>query len=198
MPRVRWHLGMHDLDLMTRSLAVLVDWRERGFAHCVTAWCIGAGEWISAWPDDDPPSDRAVLLHAHTGAIAPIADWETRGGLVGFTCALDVPALAVTQQTLAKRMSLCAIGYPCVIDHPAFNLSRGSLDPERYLPYLCPWRVAGHLALFSVEDGWLTGRSFPGMAGAPVFTDTGEVAGVVQDSPHTTELPPLTRFHRLG
>jgi len=99
---------------------------------------------------------------------------------------------------LAKRDRLWALGFPDVINHPALRLARGSLTPERYFPYACPWTIQGHLALFGAREGWLTGRCYPGMEGGPVLDEAGVVVGVLAASPASPDHPPLARFHRLA
>jgi hypothetical protein len=189
---------MIDLDRAAASLGVIVDQSTRLFRHVATAWCVGPGEWVSAVGEDELPA-RAVLLTAVSGEQAPIEGCEYDNGVLGFKAAASAESLDVASGTdLHKRQLLRAVGYPCVIDHPAFSLSPSSLDAERYLPYLCPWVIDGHLALFSADDGWLTGRFYPGMGGAPVFGTDGRVVGMVIDGQIAPDHPALTRFRRLG
>ena len=110
---------------------------------------------------------------------------------------------AAKDAELNKRDQLSVIGYPSLIDHPVFSLHRGSLDAERYYPYLCPWTLEGHLALFSMDDGFITGQFYHGMQGSPVMNAAQEVVGIVLDgtvaSPSGARpVPPLTRFRRLA
>lgn len=193
---------MIDLDRMAASLAILVDTcPDKGFAHLSTAWCLGEGEWISAWTAEQAPSDTVKLLQATTGALLPIENWEHAEGVAGFcapTTGQAVPLLKVAGgDALVKREALRVVAYPSVIDHPAFALATKSLNAERYYPYLCPWQQDGHVALFSAQDAWLTGQFYPGMAGAPVMNNAGGVVGMVLDGSAAAEHLPLTRFRRL-
>lgn len=192
---------MIDLDAVTAACGVLVDPDGgEGFAHLATAWCVGPGEWLTAWEDDEPPSPTAGLMSARDGGLHALDGWERDGPVAAFRCAGRAPALPLGDDAaLRKRVPLEAVGYPSVIDHPAVHLHRGSLDPERYFPYLCPWRVPGHLALFTAEEGFLTGRIYRGMAGGPVIAAGGGVVGLLldpvgNDGPH----PPLGRFRRIA
>jgi hypothetical protein len=190
---------MLDLDLIAQSCGVLVRMAPGVFEHLSTAWSIGPGEWVTAWSEATPPGDNVLLISAQTGAISTLADWECENGIAGFT-SLDatVHLLVERDAELNKRMRLAALGYPCMIDHPAFRLHRGSLNAERYYPYLCPWTMHGHVGLFSADDGYLTGRIYPGMAGGPVLDDDHRVVGLLLDGGYAPEHPPLTRFRRLA
>jgi hypothetical protein len=171
-----------------------------GFEHRATAFAIADGEWLTVWAGE-APEPGLVLLHPRSGASAPIDGWEQDGGLAGFRCQLpEVTTLTIApgDGDLHKRLPLTAVGYPSVIDHPAFALHHASLDVERYLPYCCPWRLDGHLCLFSVDEGWMAGRSFGGFTGAPVVRPDGAVVGAVIDGAGGADHPPLTRFRRLG
>jgi len=191
---------MIDLDATAPALGIIIDHAGTGgFDHVATAWSVGAGEWVTAWLGEAPDVSTLRLLTAVGGAIEPIVDWEQDGSVVGFRSGEAHSALTVTGGIeLHKRQALVAVGYPAVIDHPIFQISRGSLTAERYLPYLCPWMVDGHLALFSAEEGYLTGRYYPGLRGAPVLSAGGEVVGVVEDGMGERAHPPLTRFARLS
>lgn len=190
---------MHDLQPIAPSCAVLLGSDAQGrFDHLATAWCVGPREWVAAWAGEEPPAGPLRLLSVTDGAVAEVAGWEQDDGLAGFTAALDARPLATATTELHKRVPLWALGWPSTIDHPAFRLSRGSLDPQRYFPYLCPWTVSGHCALFSASDGWLTGRCYPGMAGGPVLDAAGAVVGVLLGSEPSPDHPPLARFQRLG
>jgi hypothetical protein len=138
-------------------------------------------------------------MGTNQGVVTDIADWEWDNGLAGFTANIpDVSPLPMRRGSeIHKRDRLWALGYPSMIDHPAFRLHRGSLDGERYFPYLCPWTINGHLALFSADDGYLTGRCYDGMAGGPVLDDTGHVVGVLLDGVAAPDHPALSRFRRL-
>lgn len=181
------------------ACAVLVGRDSAGrFAHLGTAWCMGAGEWVSAWTGEDPP-DEAILISVQDGRTAVVQGWELADGLAGFTADVSAPILPTRRDApLTKRDRLHALGFPDIIDHPALALARGSLDVGRYFPYLCPWVIQGHLALFSGQEGWLTGRCYPGMEGGPVIDEHGLVVGVLAHSPVSPDHPPLARFHRLA
>ncbi len=189
---------MHDLSTIAPSCGVLLGTDAQGrFEHVATAWCVGRDEWVTAWAGEEPPV-HLRLLAADGAAEVDVSGWEQEGGIAGFTAkAGDIPALPVHRgKELHKRDRLQMVGYPSMIDHPAFRLHRGSLNGERYLPYLCPWTIHGHLALFSADDGWLTGRCYEGMGGGPVLDDEG-VVGVLLDGVPSPEHPPLARFRRL-
>jgi hypothetical protein len=191
---------MHDLPTIASSCGVLLGQNEDGqFEHMATAWSVGPDEWVTAWPADRPSTDLR-LLYTNTGAVDQVQGWEWEDGIAGFRAhvAASVPVLPLRRgKDLRKRDHLWALGYPSMIDHPAFRLHRGSLDAERYFPYLCPWVMQGHLALFSANDGYLTGRCYAGMAGGPVLDSDGHVVGVILDGEVAPDHPALTRFHRL-
>ena len=193
---------MPDLDVVARSCAVIVDPEaEGGFKHLATAWAVGEGEWVTIWQQDLAPSASARILVAHSGEVAPLADWEQDedSQVAGFRSAAAAEVLTQAPEGgLTKRAPLYAVGYPSVIEHPQFNLHRPSLTTELYLPYLCPWAVDGHCCLFTVDEGFLTGRFYHGMQGGPVLNAAGEVVGMLLGgTPDPKELP-LTRFLRLG
>lgn len=188
------------LDPIARSCGVLVGTDAQGrFEHLGTAWCSAPGEWVTAWAGEEGPGPGVRLLLAQTGEALAIAGWEhDDDGIAGFTAPSLVPALALrTDKPLAKREPLWALGYPSMIDHPSFRLARGSLDAGRYYPYLCPWAIRGHLSLFASTEGWLTGRAYDGMTGAPVLDAANQVVGIVLGGDPAPEHPPLTRFRRL-
>jgi hypothetical protein len=189
---------MDDIVRIVDSCGVLVGIGADGqFAHLATAWSLGGGDWIAAWSGEEQPRG-AKLMRAGDGRVLEPAGWECEDGIAGFTCEAAPSSLAVARgATLHKRDRLRALGFPDLVDHPAFRLHHGSLDAERYLPYLCPWTIDGHLVLFSSQDGWLPGRCFPGMAGGPVFNEAGKVVGVLLDGAGGAEQPPLARFRRL-
>lgn len=190
---------MIELDAVAAALGILIHPdAPGGFAHLATAWAIGEGEWVTAWLTDEPPPSGLLLLSAVSGAVAPVEGWEQDGAVVGFRSLAVEATLNASDGSLSKRQPLVATGYPSVIDHPAFQLARSSLEVERYHPYCCPWQLDGHLALFSADDGYLTGRSYPGLAGAPVCNAAGEVVGLVLESFSQDGHPPLTRFARLS
>ena len=188
------------LDPVARSCGVLVGSDAQGrFEHLATAWCSAPGEWITAWASEDAPAADVRLILAQTGEALPITGWEADDGIAGFTAATTTPPLIIRSEgVLGKRDTLWALGYPSMIDHPSFRLARGSLDADRYYPYLCPWAIRGHLSLFSSSEGWLTGRCYDGMAGAPVLDGTNQVVGVAFAGEPAPDHPPLTRFRRLG
>jgi hypothetical protein len=189
------------LQTIAPSCGILIGADAQGrFDHIGTAWCVGDGEWVTAWAGEDAPVN-VRLLWANGGEPAAVEGWECEGGVAGFTARIagEVPALKVRRGAdLSKREPLMALGYPRMIDHPAVRLHRGSLDAERYFPYLCPWTIGGHLALFTQDDGFLTGRFYDGMAGGPVFDAEGHAVGVLLDGEAAPDHPALTRFHRLA
>lgn len=189
---------MIDLELFSAACAVIVDPDgPNGFTHIATAWSLAPGEWVTAVAPREPAPSWRLLL-AHSGEQAAMDGWEEDGPLHGFRSAL-APALRVAEDgSLTKRMPLQAFGYACVIDHPAFTLHHRSLTADLYLPYLCPWSIAAHLALFTPQEGFLAGAQYPGMAGGPVCDPaTGQVVGVLLPGDTDAGSPPLARFHRL-
>ncbi|MBA2480756.1 MAG: hypothetical protein H0V44_08845 [Planctomycetes bacterium] len=189
---------MTDLAPILDACGILVGTGADGqFSHLGTAWALGDGDWVAAWSAEEPPVD-ARLLRTCDGAVCEVTAWECEDGVAGFTSAPGPSALALaTGRSLHKRDPLRALGYPSMIDHPAFRLHHGSLDPQRYVPYVCPWVLEGHLALFSSQDGWLVGRFYAGMAGGPVIDQAGDVVGVLIDGSDSDHHPPLARFRRL-
>jgi len=171
---------------------------DGAFAHLATAWSLGDGDWVCAWSQQEPP--RAPRLICCADGVAGMIDaWECEDGIAGFTAMVAPGRLGIaTGATLHKRDPLWAIGFPSLIDHPAFALHHGSLDAERYQPYLCPWVVEGPLLVFSSQDGYLAGRLYPGMQGGPVLAGDGRVVGVLVASAQGEAQVPLTRFHRLA
>ena len=190
-----------DVDAVVAQCGILVGPDRTGrFTHWTTAWAVGEGEWVTAWPHDEPPGPDCRLMSAHGGELGALTGWEQDAGIAGFR-SLDVgpglPPARDPAHALRKRAPLSAVGFPSVIDHPAFRLHRGSLDAERYLPYLCSWVVAGHLALFTADDGFLAGRCYPGMAGGPVLDGRDEVVGLLIEPTPDDGQPPLARFRRV-
>ncbi len=199
-PAVTHHATMIDLDAVTAACGIIVsEDPERGFQHLATAWSVAPGEWITAWDAEEPPGSSARLVVAHGGACAPLTDWEEDGPLGGFR-SVAAPAVLPSEGEgeLHKRMELEAVGYPSVIDHPAFRLHRRSLTAERYFPYLCPWRFGGHLALFTRECGHMAGTCYQGMAGGPVFDAQARVVGLLLGGTTAPEAVPLATFHRFA
>lgn len=192
---------MDDLETVTAASGVLIDPEAPdGFAHLGTAWSVGPGEWLTVWTSDQPPTLSVRLLLAGTAQVGPVMAWEQEedNPIAAFTSTLQAPSLALAPEgTLRKREGLTAIGYASVIEHPFFNLQRAALDPVLYHPYLCPWRLDGHCALFALDDGYLPGVCPTGMAGAPVLSARG-VVGIVVDGAGGAEGPALTRFRRLA
>jgi hypothetical protein len=190
--------NMNDLESVAPFCGVLLRRANGIFEHLGTAWTVGPGEWVTAWEGEAPGTD-VTLMSVQDGTVSPIADWECENRIAGFTSQRRDSHLMVEREAaLSKRMRLVAVGYPCMIDHPSFLLHRGSLDAVRYLPYLCPWTITGHMGLFSSDDGYLTGRFYPGMAGGPVLDDELRVVGILLDGGFAPEHPPLTRFRRLA
>ena len=189
---MRWHASMIDLDGITAACGIIYTIGEQGFRHVATAWSVGTGEWISACLPDDV---ELHLLTARDGTTAAIDGIERDGEVAGFTSHDVGCSLSVGDEPVRKREQVSVVGYPTVIDHPSFRLHRGSLDHERYYPYLCPWAGGGHLSLFSKDFGYATVPTWPGMNGSPVFGDDGRVVGVVLSISQGE--PPLTRFQRL-
>lgn len=190
---------MNNLEVIAPSCGVLLRFNRSSFEHLGTAWTIAPGEWVTAWTSPEAPDSDVMLMSVDDGTVAPLSNWECEDGLAGFTSMTRPTHLTVDRDAeLGKRVRLVAMGYPCLIDHPAFMLHRGSLDPARYLPYLCPWMMNGHVGLFSADNGYITGRLYPGMAGGPVLNEQHHVVGVLLDGGYAPDHPPLTRFRRLA
>ena len=190
------------LQSIAPSCGVLLGLDDQGhFDHVGTAWAVGPNEWITAWAGDEAPTNLR-LLWANGGTPVPLSEWECEDGVAGFKAVLtagSATALTVRRGAeLSKREPLWSLGYPSMIDHPAVRLHRGSLNAERYFPYLCPWTLGGHLALFTANDGWLTGRFYAGMGGGPVLDANGQVVGILLDGHYAPDHPALTRFRRLA
>lgn len=173
--------------------------RVGAFRHWATAWTLGGGEWVTAWGEEPPPAEVRLLIA--DGRIGELAAWE-RGddGIAGFRSLDTGEGLPTVPEGVvpAKRDPLAAIGYADLIDHPSLLLHRGSLTAERYVPYLCPWAIQGHLALYGAQVAWIAGRFYAGMAGAPVLDRDLRVAGVLLGGDGSPEHPPLARFRRLA
>jgi hypothetical protein len=193
---------MHDLNQIANCCGVVVTQTAAGLIHHATAWSVGPGEWITAWPGDEPedPPQGLKLMLARDGSVHDLVGWEWDAGIVGLTSVDIGAALPVHDEgaQLHKRDRLWSLGYPDMVDHPAVRLARRSLTPERYFPYFCPWTLQGHLSLFTSSDGFLTGRFYAGMAGGPVLGVDGKVVGVLMGGEASPDHPPLTRFRRLA
>jgi hypothetical protein len=169
------------------------------FQHVATCWSVGPGEWVTVLADEEVvPSANWRLLLAADGTCHPMTDWDIDGVVAGFKSTEAPTTLTVVPEgsPLKKRQALIAFGYPEVIDHPMLNLHRGSLDAERYYPYLCPWLVEGHVGLLGVDICFLAGATFNGMRGGPVVDAVGDVVGIIGKTTGQSSLP-LTPFHRL-
>ena len=124
------------------------------------------------WSDKrENPSDLE-LIHAHTGKVSTLDHWEQDSGLAGFRSEAIADSLTIAGESdsLSKREPLAAVGYPSVISHPAFAIHRGSLNSERYHPYLCPWimRVTWPS---SPKTRVAFGTGYHGMEGGPVLNE---------------------------
>ena len=143
-----------------------------------------------------PNADWRLILAAD-GSVHSMEDWDVDGVVAGFKSASAAKTLTIADDGhLRKRQAVHAFAYPDVIDHPAIALHRASLDEQRYFPYLCPWRVSGHVALLGVETCFLAGATYPGMRGGPVLDVDGAVVGILGAAPAAGSLP-LTPFWRL-
>jgi hypothetical protein len=193
---------MHDLNRIANCCGVVFTRTAAGLQHHATAWCVGPGEWITAWPGEEPdePISGLSLMLARDGSVHPLSGWEYDAGVVGLRGPDIGVALAVHPEgaTLHKRDRLFAFGYPDMIDHPSIRLARRELTPELYFPYFCPWTLQGHLCLFTSSDGFLTGRFYAGMSGGAVLAEDGTVVGVLLGGEASPDHPPLTRFRRLA
>lgn len=193
---------MHDLNRIAACCGVVITRTAGSILHRATAWSVGPGEWVTAWPGDEPeeaPHGLELML-ARDGSVHPLSGWEWDAGIVGLKGPDIGAALEVHDDgaQLHKRDRLFALAYPDTIDHPTVRLSRTALTPELYFPYLCPWNLQGHLCLFTAREGFLTGRFYAGMAGGPVLGVDGKVVGVLLGGDASPEHPPLTRFARLA
>jgi hypothetical protein len=193
---------MHDLNRIANCCGVVLTRTAGGILHRATAWSVGPGEWVTAWPGDEPEEQPhgLELMLARDGSVHPLTGWEWDAGVVGLRGPDIGAALEVHGEgaQLHKRDRLFAMAYPDMIDHPTVRLSRTALTPELYFPYFCPWTVQGHLCLFTAREGFLTGRFYAGMAGGPVLGADGTVVGVLLGGDASPEHPPLTRFARLA
>lgn len=190
-----------ELNPIAGCCGVVFSEGPEGLVHHGTAWSVGPGEWVTAWPYPEPENPpRLSLLLANAGSVHPLEGWEYDDGLVGLSGPDIGRALPVHPEgaVLHKRDRLFAFGYPDVVDHPSIRLARRELTPELYYPYLCPWTITGHLCLFTSQDGFLTGRFYPGMAGGPVLAADGTVVGVLMGGEYSPAHPPITRFRRLA
>lgn len=193
---------MLDLNRIAACCGVVFARTAGGLVHHATAWSAGQGDWVTAWPGEEPeiPPEGLHLILAADGTVHALSGWEYEAGVVGMTGPDIGPGLGVRPagQPLRKRDRLMAFAYPDMIDHPAVSLARRELTPELYYPWLCPWTVQGHLCLFTSTDGFLTGGAYPGMAGGPVLDEGGLAVGVVLGGESAPGQPPLTRFRRLA
>ncbi len=195
-------ISLPSLEIVAESCAVLCGINKDGvFEHLGTAWSLAEGEWVTVWEGQAaPPATGICLLHVFDGTISQIEQWESDGVVAGFRSTpakSTLSVMSVDDGSISKREALLSVGYPCVIDHPSFGLARKSLNAERYVPYCCPWRLQGHLALFTAEEGYLTGRYYAGMNGSPVLNEAGQVVGIITGGEPAPDHPPLTRFRRL-
>ncbi len=192
----------HDLNRIANCCGVVFSRTAAGLVHHATAWCVGPGEWVTAWPGDEPdePVTGLSLMLAKDGSVHALTGWEYDGGMLGLGGPDIGSVLPVHDDgaVLHKRDRLFALGYPDMIDHPSIRLARRALTPELYFPYFCPWSLQGHLCLFTSQDGYLTGRCYPGMAGGPVLAEDGKVVGVLLGGDASPDHPPLSRFRRLA
>lgn len=190
------------IDDVTAACGIIIDPQSStGFRQLGTAWQVAPGEWLTAWLEEDPPPASCQLLAAHSGAVSTISSWEQEGGIAGFRADAIPASLEIggDGDDLSKRQTLIAVGYPSVIAHPAFAIHRGSLDAERYHPYLCPWIIEGHLALYTKDQGWLAGVAYHGMVGSPVLNERGKVVGLLSEvSDPDPSLVPLASFKRIA
>ncbi len=196
---------MHDLNRIASCCGVVLTRTAGSILHRATAWSVGPGEWITAWPgsDDDEPADPPQgleLMLASNGSVHPLTGWEWDAGIVGLNGPDIGDALPIHEDgaQLHKRDRLKAFAFPDMIDHPSVRLSRRALTPELYYPYVSPWSINGNLCLFTAREGFLTGRCYPGMAGGPVMGADGKVVGVLLGGERSPEHPPLSRFARLA
>lgn len=187
---------MIELDDIVPSLAILYRLGPGGFEHLATAWSVADGEWVTSTSLAFDPDWR--LMSVLDGSCAAVEEPEREGQVLGLRSSLSAGRHLelATGEELAKRRPCLAFGYPDVIDHPAINLHRGSLDPERYLPYLCSWRIDGHCTCFGREDGFLAGRAYPGMNGGPVCGADGRVLGLLAEPGPDPGDPPMAAFVR--
>ena len=190
------------IDSISAACGILVQPdSEEGFRHLATAWQIAPGEWLCVWEEEETNYAELKLIHAHSGKVADITNWEQDSGLAGFRSEATDQTLNIAGEgdNLSKRQPLVAIGYPSVINHPAFAIHRGSLNCERYHPYLCPWIIEGHLALFTKDQGWISGTGYHGMEGGPVLNDDGKVVGLLNHcGGEHVGTPPLSSFKRIS
>jgi hypothetical protein len=195
-------VSMHDMNRIANCCGVVISRTAQGLVHQSTAWSVAPGEWITAWPGDEPeePIGGLSLILARDGSVHPLSGWEYDGGVVGLKGPDIGNALEVHDEgvQLHKRDRIFAMAYPDMIDHPTVRLARGPLTLQLYFPYFCPWTMQGHLSLFTSSQGFLTGRFYAGMAGGPVLGSDGKVVGVLLGGDASPDHPPLTRFARLA
>ena len=185
------------IDTLAPACGVIVA-TDGNFKHVATCWSMAPGEWVTVLADDQavPSADWRLILAAD-GSVHEMTEWDIDGVVAGFKAAAAPQTLTIAGEGhLRKRQTVQAFAYPEVIDHPAIALHRASLDADRYFPYLCPWRLSGHIALLSVETCFLAGATYPGMRGGPVLDADGAVVGILGEAPAAGSLP-LTPFWRL-
>ena len=196
---------MFDIHSVVPAFGVICDPNSAqdagGFRHVATAWHLGNGDWVSVWNGEEKPHDQLQLLSVIDQRCENISNCEIQNGILGFNAFTADCALKIhSDSKLQKRDPVYSLGYPSVIDHPAFSVHRGSLTAERYFPYLCPWTMEAHIALFSADEGYITERFYKGMQGSPVLNAQQEVIGVIVDGSGgaNDSHVPLTRFIRVA
>ena len=187
------------LNDIVPALGVMIREAEHGFEHLATCWHLGDGGWVSALtPGAVLPEDARIVTVAD-GACYSLESVEERDGVLGIQASgAAVGDLSLSSQELGKRAVVSVVAYPEVIDHPLLQLSRRSLTATDYVPFLCPWSTEGHIALFSADDGFVTGSWYAGMNGAPVLDSAGAVLGVAINGSTDANHPPLIQFRRLS
>src|SRR6185369_10049881 len=115
--------AMLDLNRIANCCGVVLTRTAGSILHRATAWSVGAGEWVAAWPGEEPeePLHGLELMLARDGSMHRLSGWEWDDGVVGFTGPDIGDALPVHDEgaQLHKRDRLTAFAYPDMIDHPA-------------------------------------------------------------------------------